>query len=82
MSVKLERKVTCCAMFLDDELFDEVVTVASAAHVDLYLGKDSAGNQIWEPVTIENTSVVHDPNKALNNVEITIVRMEQKSQRL
>lgn len=82
LSVKLERKVTCCAMFLDDELFAEVVTIASAAHVDLYLGKDSAGNQIWEPVTIENTSVVHDPNKALNNVEITIVRMEQKSQRL
>lgn len=79
---KLERNVTCCAMFLDDELYDEVVTIASAAHIDLYLGKDSAGNEIWEPVTLEKTSVTHDPNLSLNNIEITFTRMEQKSQRL
>lgn len=79
---ELERNATCCAVFLDDALFEEVRTIGSATHIDLYCGKDSVGREIWEPVTIAETNITHKDDHRLHNVEITFTRMEEKSQRL
>lgn len=61
----------CCAVNLPDDIYEYVVTIVSAPIVDLYLGKDEDGLDIWLPVTIQSSTPSHNPNKQLNDLEIS-----------
>jgi hypothetical protein len=69
----LECTVThkCCAVHLPKDIFDYVVTILYASIVDLYIGKDSNGNEIWQPITIQSSSVSYDPTSPLNDLEFS-----------
>lgn len=61
----------CCAVNLLSDIFDYVATVVSSPIVDLYLGKDIDGNEIWQPVNIQASTVKHNPKQPLNDLEFS-----------
>ncbi len=80
----LECTVTmkCCAVNLPIDIFDYVVTVVSAPIVDLYLGKDETGTDIWLPVNIQASTVKYNPKQTLNDLEFSFAIPDVNSQTL
>ena len=61
----------CCAVNLEKDIFDYVVSILSAPIVDLYRGKDAYGEEIWLPVNIQANTVDYDPTRLLNDLEFS-----------
>lgn len=61
----------CCAVNLEKDIFDYVVSILSAPLVDLYKGKDAYGEEIWLPVNIQASTVDYDPTRNLNDLEFS-----------
>lgn len=80
----LECTVTkkCCAVNLPSDIFDYVVTIVSAPIVDLYLGKDETGTEIWLPVNIQASTVKHNPKQTLNDLEFSFAIPDINAQSL
>ena len=72
----------CCAVHLSDEIFDYVVTIISSPIVDLYMGKDETGTDIWLPVNIQANTVTHSPRLQLNDLEFSFNVPDINSQSL
>lgn len=72
----------CCAVNLPSDIFDYVVTIITSPIVDLYCGKDGAGNEIWLPVNIQQNTVKYSPKKILNNVEFSFAVPDVNAQSL
>lgn len=58
------------AVHLPPEIFDWVKTILTSPIIDLYLGKDKEGNELWSPVTIEAGSVDYNNKEELHDIEI------------
>lgn len=69
-STELTISHKCCAVSLDDDLYSWISTIISAPIVDMYLGRDYEGNEIWIPVTIQDVSLAYDNSKHLHDIEI------------
>lgn len=80
----LECTITmkCCAVNLPSDIFDYVVTVVSAPIVDLYLGKDDSGTEIWLPVNIQASTVKYIPKQTLNDLEFSFALPDVNAQSL
>ena len=80
----LECAITmkCCAVNLPSDIFDYVVTVVSAPIVDLYLGKDDSGAEIWLPVNIQASTVKFAPKQTLNDLEFAFALPDVNAQSL
>lgn len=80
----LECAITmkCCAVNLPSDIFDYVVTVVSAPIVDLYLGKDDSGTEIWLPVNIQASTVKFAPKQTLNDLEFAFALPDVNAQSL
>lgn len=72
----------CCAVNLPSDIFDYVVTIITSPIVDLYCGKDGAGNEIWLPVNIQQNTVKYSPKKILNNLEFSFAIPDVNAQSL
>lgn len=72
--LKIEAKQTlkCCATNLDEEQYEDVSTIATACHVDLFLGYDVDGDPIWKPCNISSASHIKSEKKELNDFEISV----------
>lgn len=83
-SRSLEGTVThkCCAVNLPNDIFAYVVTIITAPIVDLYLGKDEKGDEIWLPVKVQSSTVSQNPKKELNDLEFSFNLPDINSQSL
>lgn len=61
----------CCAVNLSADIYEYVATILTSPIVDLYLGKDEHGVEIWLPVNIQANTVRYNPKKILNNLEFS-----------
>ena len=83
-TMNIECSIThkCCAVNLPSDIFDYVVTIITSPIVDLYCGKDGAGNEIWLPVNIQQNTVKYSPKKILNNLEFSFAIPDVNAQSL
>lgn len=72
----------CCAVNLPKDVLEYVKTIVSAPMVDLYLGKNKAGTELWLPVGIVDGTYKTDPNTLLSDYEINIQMPDNISQTL
>lgn len=72
----------CCAVNLPADIFEYVITILSSPIIDLYGGKDISGEDIWLPVNIQASTVKEDPQKLMNDLEITFALPETNAQTL
>lgn len=72
----------CCAVSLPKYVLEYVKTIVSAPMVDLYLGKNKAGTELWLPVCISDGTYKTDPETLLSDYEISIQMPEIISQTL
>lgn len=73
MGINSERSVKMCAMNLDENTLTYVQDIVSAPFIDLYIGKDKNGNEIWMPVRVaDNSYTVKTLHNYLSDFEITI----------
>ena len=73
VGVKSERNVKVCAVNLDPDTLNYVRDIVSAPFIDLYIGLDKHGHEIWQPVRVADgqflTKTLHN---YLSDFEITI----------
>lgn len=72
----------CCAVSLRADIYEYVVTILNAPIVDLYLGKDELGNDIWLPVNVQSSTAKFEPKKKLNDLEFSFNIPDLNSQTL
>ena len=70
------------AVNLPADIFEYVITILSSPIIDLYGGKDISGEDIWLPVNIQASTVKEDPQKLMNDLEITFALPETNAQTL
>ncbi len=61
----------CCAVHLRKDIFDYVITIINAPIIDLYLGKDEKSDDIWLPVNVQSSTINYDPQRQLNDLELS-----------
>ena len=70
-NVELTVTHKCAAMFLPSHMFGWVSSILTSPIIDMYLGKDFDGNEIWVPVTIQSATADYDNKQELHDLEIT-----------
>lgn len=72
----IECNVThkCCAVSLPDEIYEYVVTILTAPIVDLYLGVDKNGDDIWQPIQVQAGTVNYRNGNILNDLEFSFAQ--------
>ena len=70
-SVELSVTHKCCAVHLPADKFEWISTIISSPIIDMFIGKDKDGNEIWVPVTIEDGTVSYDNKEMLHDLEIS-----------
>lgn len=72
----------CQANSLTDDIYAYVSTVVTSPVIDLYMGKNKSGQEIWVPVNIVASSHKHNPRKVLHNLEISFTMPDIQAQSL
>ena len=80
--VDATRTVKCGVSGLTKEIYDCVQSIATSPLIDLFLGRDKGGMEIWEPVVIASASYDWQADRQLGDIEITFTRPAVKAQRL
>lgn len=76
------KSCKCCAVSLPCDIYEYVVTIATSPHVDLYLGRTSAGKDIWLPVNMDDCTVTYNPKEQLHDLEVSFSLPESNTQTL
>lgn len=74
--------VKCAAVNLPERVLAYVETIVKSPYVDLYLGKDKYGNEIWLPINIVSGSYKVEADKILQDYEISFTLPETVTQSL
>lgn len=83
INIKGARSMKMCAMNLNPETLEYVQDIISSPFVDLYIGRDKNGNDIWQPVRMaDNSYVVKTQHNYLSDFEITIESPDLTTQAL
>lgn len=77
-----EETIKCCAVNLPKDILEYVKTIVNAPIVDLYLGKNRSGTELWLPVSVSSGSYSTDPKTMLSDYEIVIEKTDNVSQTL
>lgn len=77
-----EETIKCCAVNLPKDILEYVKTIVNAPIVDLYLGKNKGGTELWLPISVSSGSYSTDPKTMLSDYEITIEKTDNSSQTL
>lgn len=72
----------CGAPSLESDIYDYVSTVVTSPIIDMYMGKNRNGDELWVPVNIVASNYEYDPKKRLHDLEITIALPTLNSQSL
>lgn len=74
--------VKCSAVNLPERVLAYVETIVKSPYVDLYLGKDKYGNEIWLPINIVSGSYKVEADKVLQDYEISFTLPDTVTQSL
>lgn len=74
--------VKCSAVNLSERVLAYVETIIKSPYVDLYLGKDKRGTEIWLPVNVVAGSYKVSANRILRDYEISFTLPETATQSL
>lgn len=74
--------ISCAAVNLDEETLAYVETIYKSPHVEMYVGKDYNGNELWQPVTLDDGTTKIAADRILRDYEITISMQETSTQTL
>lgn len=72
----------CCAVNMRKEILAYVETIYKSAHVEMYLGKDINGSEMWKPVNIVADKVDIKTDNQLFDYEISFTMPSTISQTL
>jgi hypothetical protein len=73
LSVKSTRNLKMCAMNLNPDTLDYVQDIVASPFVDMYIGLDKQGNEIWQPVKVaDNSYTVKTLHNYLCDFEINV----------
>lgn len=83
IGMKSSRNMKMCAMNLNEETLTYVQDIVSSSFVDLYIGLDKHGHEIWLPVRVSDKSyTVKTLHNYLSDFEIEIEMPDNVTQRL
>lgn len=74
--------VKCSAVNLPERVLAYVETIVKSAYVDLYLGKDKNGDEIWLPINVVSGSYKVEADKILQDYEISFTLPDTVTQSL
>lgn len=81
--VKAECSIKMCAVNLDRNTFAYVRDIVSSPIIDLYMGKDKDGNEIWTPVSIADGSfTTKTQHNYLTDMELEVTMPNKITQTL
>lgn len=80
--VKSVTSIKCSAVNLTPTQMYIVETICESSHIDLYMGKDKAGTQLWLPVNVASGSYKSKANTELQDLEITVTLPQNTVQKL
>lgn len=69
-SVENTDTMKCAAINLSEMMIETVETIIKSAHIDLFLGYNQGGEEVWLPINIVAGSYKVNPNKELQDYEI------------
>lgn len=81
-SVESVKTCKCCAVSMEQNIYDYVQTIVSSPVIDLYLGKTIDNVEIWCPVNIVASNHDYNPNDVLHDLEISFTMPAYNSQSL
>lgn len=70
----------CCAINLRKEILAYVKTISKSPHVELFLGLDIDGNELWVPVNIVADNIELNPDRQLYDYEVSVTLPDTSSQ--
>lgn len=82
IEVKSQTSIKASAVNLTPTQMYIVETVCESSHIDLYMGKDKSGTELWLPVNIASGSYKSKANTELQDLEITITLPQSTVQKL
>lgn len=83
LSVKSTRTLKMCAMNLNQDTLDYVQDIVASPFVDMYIGLDKQGNEIWQPVKVaDNSYTVKTLHNYLCDFEINVELPDNVTQAL
>lgn len=83
ISVKSTRNLKMCAMNLNPDTLDYVQDIVASPFVDMYIGLDKQGNEIWQPVKVaDNSYTVKTLHNYLCDFEINVELPDNVTQAL
>jgi hypothetical protein len=82
IAVENTDTIKCCAVNMRKEILAYVETIFKSTHIDMYIGKDFSGNEMWKPVNIEKGSVSIAAEKGLYDYEFSITLPDSVTQTL
>lgn len=83
ISVKSTRSLKMCAMNLNQDTLDYVQDIVASPFVDMYIGLDKQGNEIWQPVKVaDNSYTVKTLHNYLCDFEINVELPDNVTQAL
>lgn len=70
--VECEVTSKCAALMLEQDIYDYVSTIVTSPIIDMYLGKNNNGDELWVPVNVEASNYEYDPKAKLHDLEIEL----------
>ncbi len=70
-NVEGTKTVKCCAVSIDDSIYDYVSSIITSPIIDLYIGKTRYGDEMWVPVNIVAANHDYNPREQLHDLEIS-----------
>jgi len=82
LTVENTDTITCCATNLPDEILAYVETIYKSPYIEMYIGKDFDGNELWQPVSLDAGTTKMAADLRLTDYEITLSMQQTPTQTL
>lgn len=82
LTVENTDTIACCATNLSDEILAYVETIYKSPHIEMYVGKDYDGNELWQPVNLDAGTTKIAADMRLTDYEITLSMQQTPTQTL
>lgn len=76
------KTIKCCAVALEEAIYDYVSSIINSPIIDLYIGKTKFGDEMWVPVNIVAANHDYDPKELLHDLEISFTMPPVNAQTL
>ncbi len=80
--IQIERRINCCACGLTDEIFGYVSTISQSVCVDMFIGNNKGGEELWFPVRVADGTITKRSKNKLHDIEIELLLPNKDCQSL